>query len=52
MINILLPAIWETIYMSVVSTSIAVIIGFFTAIVLILTQKDGLMENIQLYIEF
>ncbi|AXX87416.1 methionine ABC transporter permease [Malaciobacter marinus] len=49
MINILLPAIWETIYMSVVSTSIAVIIGFFTAIVLILTQKDGLMENIQLY---
>ncbi|PPK63018.1 D-methionine transport system permease protein [Malaciobacter marinus] len=49
MIDILLPAIWETIYMSVVSTSIAVIIGFFTAIVLILTQKDGLMENIQLY---
>ncbi|WP_404317831.1 methionine ABC transporter permease [Malaciobacter canalis] len=49
MIDILLPAIWETIYMSIVSTSIAVIIGFFTAIVLILTQKDGLMENIQLY---
>jgi len=49
MIDILLPAIWETIYMSVVSTSIAVILGFFTAIVLILTQKDGLMENIQLY---
>ncbi|AXH10027.1 methionine ABC transporter permease [Malaciobacter halophilus] len=49
MTDILLPAIWETIYMSVVSTAIAVVIGFFTAIVLILTQKDGLMENVQLY---
>lgn len=28
MTDILLPAIWETIYMSVVSTAIAVVIGF------------------------
>ncbi|AXH15327.1 methionine ABC transporter permease [Malaciobacter mytili] len=49
MMDILLPAIGETLYMSLVSTLLAVIIGFFTAIVLILTQKDGLMENIKLY---
>lgn len=49
MIDILLPAIGETLYMSLVSTLLAVVIGFFTAIVLILTQKDGLMPNIKLY---
>ncbi len=49
MINILLPAIGETLYMSLVSTFLAVVIGFFIAIVLILTQKDGLMPNIKLY---
>ncbi|AXX92672.1 methionine ABC transporter permease [Malaciobacter molluscorum LMG 25693] len=49
MIDILLPAIWETLYMSLVSTFIAVVIGFFTAIILIMTQKDGLTPNIKLY---
>lgn len=49
MIDILLPAIWETLYMSLVSTFIAVVIGIFTAIVLIMTQKDGLTPNVQLY---
>ncbi len=49
MMDILLPAIGETLYMSLVSTFLAVVIGFFTAIVLILTQKDGLMPNIKLY---
>ncbi|RXK01095.1 methionine ABC transporter permease [Arcobacter sp. CECT 8986] len=49
MIDILLPAIWETLYMSLVSTFIAVVIGILTAIVLIMTQKDGLTPNVQLY---
>lgn len=49
MVDILLPALGETVYMSLVSTFLAVVIGFFTAIVLILTQQDGLMPNVKLY---
>lgn len=47
--NILLPALGETIYMSFVSTFFAVVIGFFLAIVLVLTSKDGLKENLKIY---
>jgi len=49
MIDILLPALGQTIYMSLVSTILAVIIGFGLAIVLILTSKDGLRENKTIY---
>ena len=49
MVDILLPALGETIYMSFVSTFFAVVIGFFLAIILILTSKGGLRENIKLY---
>ncbi|RXJ91925.1 methionine ABC transporter permease [Arcobacter sp. CECT 8983] len=49
MVDILLPALGETVYMSFVSTFFAVIIGFFLAIILILTSKDGLRENLKLY---
>jgi len=49
MIDILLPALGQTIYMSLVSTILAVIIGFCLAIVLILTSKDGLRENKTVY---
>ena len=49
MIDILLPALGQTIYMSLVSTILAVIIGFGLAIVLILTSKDGLRENKTVY---
>ncbi len=49
MIDILLPALWDTVYMSFVSTFFAVVIGFFLAIVLILTSKGGLRENLKLY---
>lgn len=49
MIDILLPALGQTIYMSFVSTFFAVLIGFCLAIVLILTAKDGLRENLKLY---
>ena len=40
MIDILLPALGQTVYMSLVSTILAVIIGFGLAIVLILTSKE------------
>ena len=49
MIDILLPALGQTIYMSLVSTILAVFIGFGLAIVLILTSKDGLRENKTIY---
>lgn len=49
MIDILLPALGQTVYMSFVSTFFAVLIGFCLAIVLILTAKDGLRENLKLY---
>ena len=49
MLDILLPALGQTIYMSLVSTILAVIIGFGLAIVLILTSKDGLRENKTIY---
>ncbi|BFU77187.1 ABC transporter permease [Arcobacter sp. 15-2] len=49
MLDILLPALGQTVYMSLVSTTLAVIIGFALAIVLILTSKDGLRENQTIY---
>ena len=49
MLDILLPALGQTVYMSLVSTILAVIIGFGLAIVLILTSKDGLRENKTIY---
>lgn len=49
MVDILLPALGETVYMSFVSTLFAVIIGFFLAIVLVLTSKGGLKENLKVY---
>lgn len=49
MTNILLPALGETVYMSLVSTFFAVVIGFGLAIVLMLTSKGGLRENMKVY---
>ncbi|NQY21811.1 MAG: ABC transporter permease [Campylobacteraceae bacterium] len=49
MFDILLKAFGETIYMSLVATFIAVIIGFCAAILLILTAKDGLVPNKKIY---
>lgn len=42
-------AIWETLYMSLISTFLAFILGLFLAVVLILTAKDGLKENLKIY---
>lgn len=47
--QILLPAIGETLYMSLASTFLAVLLGFIPAIMLILSDKDGLMPNANLY---
>ena len=49
MTDILTTAVGETIYMSFVSTFFAVIIGFFLAIILTLTSKNGLRENLKVY---
>ncbi|MDZ7818170.1 MAG: methionine ABC transporter permease [Aliarcobacter sp.] len=49
MTDILFNALGETIYMSFVSTLFAVVIGFFLAIILTLTSKDGLKENLKVY---
>jgi D-methionine transport system permease protein len=49
MTDILINALGETIYMSFVSTLFAVVIGFFLAIILTLTSKDGLRENLKVY---
>lgn len=49
MVDILLPALGETVYMSFVATFFAVVIGFFLSIILILTSKGGLKENLKIY---
>ncbi|RXJ82362.1 methionine ABC transporter permease [Arcobacter sp. F2176] len=49
MTEILLPALAETIYMSLVSTFFAIVIGFILAIILILTSSGGLRENQKIY---
>lgn len=49
MTEILLSALGETLYMSLVSTLLAIIIGFGLAVVLILTSKGGLRENKTVY---
>jgi D-methionine transport system permease protein len=49
MSSILLPALGQTIYMSLVSTFFAVVIGFMLAVVLLLTSKGGLRENLAVY---
>ena len=43
--QILLPALKDTLYMVVTSTILASIIGFVLAIILFVTDKDGLRPN-------
>jgi D-methionine transport system permease protein len=49
MIKLLSTALFETIYMSLASTFFAVILGFMLAIILILTDKNGLSPNRYIY---
>lgn len=44
-IEILLPGLWDTLYMVLLSTLFAVIIGFIPAIVLVMTDEKGLKPN-------
>ena len=47
--EVLLPALGQTIYMVLVSTIVAVIIGFAPAIVLVITAEKGLKPNKTIY---
>ncbi|OBR89820.1 MULTISPECIES: methionine ABC transporter permease [Clostridium] len=47
--EILLPAIGQTFYMVIVSTILAVIIGFIPAILLVVTEPGGLKPNKVVY---
>lgn len=47
--QILLPGLWDTLYMVLLSTLYAVIIGFVPAIVLVITDEKGLKPNKAVY---
>lgn len=47
--EVLIPALGETLYMVLVSTALAVLIGFFPAIIMIITDKNGLKPNEPIY---
>lgn len=44
-INILLPGLWDTVYMVFLSTLYAVLIAFIPAIALVITDEKGLKPN-------
>jgi D-methionine transport system permease protein len=48
-ITLILQALLETVYMSLTSTFFAVLIGFLIAVVLIMTDKNGLSPNRYIY---
>lgn len=47
--EVLLPAIWQTLYMCLTSTFLAFVIGFAPAVALVLTDKNGMMPNAKIY---
>lgn len=47
-IELVLSSFFETIYMVLLSTIFSIILGLPLGIILVLTQKDGLLENVQL----
>lgn len=47
--QVLLPAIGQTLYMVIISTILAVIVGLIPAILLIVTQENGLKPNKVVY---
>lgn len=44
-LDILLPGLWDTLFMVLLSTLFAVVIGFIPAIVLVITDQKGLRPN-------
>lgn len=47
--EVLLPALWDTVYMVGISTIFAVLIGFIPAILLVVTDEKGLKPNKYIY---
>ncbi|MCY6369080.1 methionine ABC transporter permease [Clostridium ganghwense] len=47
--EILLPALGETIYMVFIATFLAVVIGFLPAIIMVITDENGLNPNKSVY---
>lgn len=47
--EILLPGLWDTMYMVIISTIFAVIIGFLPAVILVVTDERGLKPNKIIY---
>ncbi|QIB27983.1 methionine ABC transporter permease [Caloranaerobacter azorensis] len=45
LIELLLPSLWETIYMVAASTIFALILGFPLGILLVITEKNGIWEK-------
>jgi D-methionine transport system permease protein len=45
LLQILLPGLWDTLYMVILSTLFAVIIGFLPAIIIVVTDERGLRPN-------
>lgn len=47
--EIILPALGQTLFMVILSTILATILGFIPAIIMVITAKDGLKPNEALY---
>ncbi|KEJ00867.1 methionine ABC transporter permease [Clostridium botulinum A2B7 92] len=43
--QIILPSLWETIYMIIIATILSAVIGFILAIVLVVTDEKGIKPN-------
>lgn len=43
--KIIIPSLWQTIYMIIVSTFLSTVIGFILAIILVVTDQKGLKPN-------
>ncbi|HDK7156870.1 TPA: ABC transporter permease [Clostridium botulinum] len=47
--QIILPSLWETIYMIIIATILSAVIGFILAIVLVITDEKGIKPNKIIY---
>ncbi|EPY2273108.1 methionine ABC transporter permease [Clostridium sporogenes] len=47
--QIILPSLWETIYMIIIATILSAVIGFTLAIVLVVTDEKGIKPNKIIY---
>ncbi|QGU94890.1 ABC transporter permease subunit [Clostridium bovifaecis] len=47
--KIIFPALWQTLFMVLISTVLAVLVGFLPAIIMTITAKDGLKPNEGMY---